>query len=1082
MRQLTKILLINWHMFTCTEVNVRNHILITGHNGAGKSTLLDAIQYVLTGGKTKFNLAANEDGARKLEGYVRGRLGTESQEYLRTNDVTSHIALQFYDEEEKRYFIIGAVIDLPEGGKCREYFYTAYRTKADKKLFIRDSGEILTKSQFERNLKKLNIRNHFANTKEEARRMVNASFNLNRKYSELIPRALAFKPIGDLNEFMYRFLLPEEQVDIKALRENVQLYRKFENTLQEQRYRLQILQDINDRYLKMQSLEIQAQINMYLSGLIFIAENTEKREKLKNRMRENEQKLNGRRNTEARLTGQLNTIVRQIADIQNQIQALDTDGRIMRLENQQTELKHRFRDCKVWLEHTEAAVRKDDKALNALGIEHDWNGEKDSVISDLQLADKLYRAQKKVRELQENNTVRRTRIKDEKEAVQKELEQASQTLHMLEQKQVPYDRNVQGLIDLLKDELKKAVGNDVIVRPLCEYLEITDEKWRNAVEGYLNTQRFDILIEPQYFARAARIYEQFKGSRGIFGAGIVDVAKLDSYTEIKEGTLAEKVQTENVYARKYANMLLGRVACEETADLLNRHKRAITPSCMYYSNYAVRAINPRVYMHPFIGRRAIEMQLETARTKQSELRSKLQLVNRRERETENQREILQDIDFGYVSTFAASQQNYISTSDELASVKEQLGQLKKDPSWVTLQEQMDAMNVRQNECSEQLHAEQEEIARLKADNETKETEYYDLEKLLKQTRVSQDEMRETLLNQMKTIDEQYAALRRDARGEYSRMRFRNEENKKKIEQEKRTAEFEIKDRMHDFNIRTGFGLEETLASVNVFIAQYDKLKTVDIEDSINKTIAAREKCEHTFQEDFISTLRSKIERAKANLKQLNKALEDKSFQGDRYSFVYDASSDPIFARYYKILCSGQDYPKNTMFMEELSEQNRQLMEELFSRLVTVDNNEKNERILRDYTDYRKYMKYDIQITHENGDVTMFSKVNKEKSGGETQTPFYVIIAASFDQLAIAKKGSSGCLVLFDEAFNNMDENRIEALMRFYRSLNIQLMIAVPEGRVRNIMPYTETKLLLVKQNSHILTKEIINEADREIRA
>ena len=117
MKLLSKILLINWHMYTCSEIEVRNNVLITGHNGAGKSTLLDAMQYVLTGGKTKFNLAANEDGNRKLEGYVRGRLGTETQENIRNEDVTTHIALQFYDEEEKQDFIIGSVIDLPEGGK-----------------------------------------------------------------------------------------------------------------------------------------------------------------------------------------------------------------------------------------------------------------------------------------------------------------------------------------------------------------------------------------------------------------------------------------------------------------------------------------------------------------------------------------------------------------------------------------------------------------------------------------------------------------------------------------------------------------------------------------------------------------------------------------------------------------------------------------------------------------------------------------------------------------------------------------------------------------------------------------------------
>ena len=52
-------------------------------------------------------------------------------------------------------------------------------------------------------------------------------------------------------------------------------------------------------------------------------------------------------------------------------------------------------------------------------------------------------------------------------------------------------------------------------------------------------------------------------------------------------------------------------------------------------------------------------------------------------------------------------------------------------------------------------------------------------------------------------------------------------------------------------------------------------------------------------------------------------------------------------------------------------------------------------MLMEYTDYRNYLDYDIKIKYASGDFAYFSKVNKEKSGGETQTPFYVIMAASF---------------------------------------------------------------------------------------
>lgn len=51
---------------------------------------------------------------------------------------------------------------------------------------------------------------------------------------------------------------------------------------------------------------------------------------------------------------------------------------------------------------------------------------------------------------------------------------------------------------------------DAEPRILCEMSEITDESWRNAVEGYLNTQRFYILVEPDSFDIALGIYDRLR--------------------------------------------------------------------------------------------------------------------------------------------------------------------------------------------------------------------------------------------------------------------------------------------------------------------------------------------------------------------------------------------------------------------------------------------------------------------------------------------------------------------------------------------------------------------------------------------
>lgn len=49
-----------------------------------------------------------------------------------------------------------------------------------------------------------------------------------------------------------------------------------------------------------------------------------------------------------------------------------------------------------------------------------------------------------------------------------------------------------------------------------------DESWRDTVEGYLNTQRFDLLAEPEVFAAALTLHEREKWTYKLKGIGLVD--------------------------------------------------------------------------------------------------------------------------------------------------------------------------------------------------------------------------------------------------------------------------------------------------------------------------------------------------------------------------------------------------------------------------------------------------------------------------------------------------------------------------------------------------------------------------------
>ena len=73
---------------------------------------------------------------------------------------------------------------------------------------------------------------------------------------------------------------------------------------------------------------------------------------------------------------------------------------------------------------------------------------------------------------------------------------------------------------------------------------------------------------------------------------------------------------------------------------------------------------------------------------------------------------------------------------------------------------------------------------------------------------------------------------------------------------------------------------------------------------------------------------------------------------------------------------------------------------------------------------------------------------------ETQTPYYVAIAASFAQMYSG--GETVRLILFDEAFNNMDDDRIESMMKFLREQKFQIILAAPPARAEIIGQYVTT--------------------------
>ena len=104
-----------------------------------------------------------------------------------------------------------------------------------------------------------------------------------------------------------------------------------------------------------------------------------------------------------------------------------------------------------------------------------------------------------------------------------------------------------------------------------------------------------------------------------------------------------------------------------------------------------------------------------------------------------------------------------------------------------------------------------------------------------------------------------------------------------------------------------------------------------------------------------------------------------------------------------------------------------------------------------------------KITKKNGTVQKLSAKAKSNSGGESQVPFYVIMAASLNN--IYQNKNSVRLLMLDEAFNNMDEQRIASVMKFFNQLQFQTILVAPSPKIQDIEENVDSVLTVMREDT-----------------
>ena len=1064
MKKLTRVKLINLHRFTNNTIEFEDSTLISGENGAGKSTLLDAIQFVVTCSTNYFNKAAHENGKRKLTGYIRCKTGRENRPYERTGEISAHVALEFYEESKKRYFIVGAVIDSASEGQEKWARYLMDGVRLDEEMFFTGKTPRSITQFRTANAKQIKT---WCTTDKDAKVMMRNRFGrIEEKFFRLIPKAMAFRPIDDIKDFVYSYVLDEKEVNIDVLRENVRTYQDLQRTLENVKVRIGRL-DVIEKF-HAQTVDGQKKDKMYEYFLAKAEADimSEKIEDRKHEVRDDEIRLSEQNSRISHMEKER----REKSEIRESLKdELRQDKDFIALDEQKKKLEgleEKQGELGAERGHLQESIRKARKQTAELLEVKDVAEcvrRYHSLLKDVnqmrELADFKQTLQDVITyktEMYGKVQMKKAEVTIRQNDIAKESQELEQRIERLNRKKFSYPDEVTRVTEAIREEFIR-IGRKAEPKVLCELLEITDDTWRNAVEGYLNTQRFYILVEPEHFDIALGTYDRLRKERKAYGVGLINTQKLDAYDTAPEDSLATVVSSGNVYAKRFINMVLGKVhMCSHYRELKN-YPTSITKECMKYQNHVASAIKPAIYETPYIGSNAIKIQLEQAKEKREELKEALRQLEERLKQLEFVMAPLAtdaDTDIKYrvdvLSELWALEEEIKRCNDNITTLEKNSNMIQKQIQLDALEKILkelegdhDRLNREIGGTQEKIRKTNEEITMLQAEYASEKAEYL--------------ELGANAGEQLIIWNHDYEKQTSDKTFEQFRDNFarRKKANLTTVEASMKNME----KAMVEYKTAHDFGAAPTMEGYPDFAGEYDKLKNSELLSYEEKVQSARNAAEEEFREQFLSKLQENMKTAQSEFKELNKALNDIIFSNEKYEFIFMPSRR--YRQYYEMIMDDFNAMQGeSIFSGLFHENHKEVIDELFEKLAL--DNENNVKALDEFTDYRTYMDYDIKIIHSDGNYSFYSKVCEEKSGGETQTPFYVTVAASFVQLYKNNIGGEAIgLVMFDEAFNNMDDERIGGVLEFLRRLPLQIIIAAPPDKIQYISPYVEETLLVM---------------------
>ncbi len=1068
--------------------------LFSGKSGSGKSTAMDALQVILYGSVSSnfLNRAADDKkNKRSVFGYLRGEQkdGTanrEKQDFcsviaLEIEDVRTHtkncvgfnFEVRSKDTELNKFVYFSHTGDMPEGG---------YLTKEGIPFTNAQMRKLIEKREQSMGNRGRAEINRIYNTKEAYLATLYQKILGGidgRRFETMEKSAIALQMSNGTGQFIKDYMFPQGTGEaITQLSEQLGAYRDICERIEDIKKRIGLLENVQKAGIKLSTAKAE---QVHYSSLIKCLNIVDAKDHIAAWKTEKET-----------VDGEIIQLKRVQENFQSQEDSVNEQWTQAKADLQSSDLGH-------YKEHLEELNRRSEMlAANnrrwrtvTEGLKQ-W-GEDDYINDylsgqvikkiDLFLNEKV--TTEKCIELREILLEEKKQLEKELGMLQedyreikKQLEERRSIVNDMKQDRKPYGTKLKKAQAELQEHLQYACGKDAKVFVLADLFDIQDAEWKNAVEGCMGKLRFALITEPKYAEEAARQFRKLSRHENI---DLINAKALqESQPKIRENSLYEMVTCEKEYVDDCLKRFLGSIIRCETEEEMVAAGNAITKDCYSYHNFMFRHLRKKDYEMAFIGTKVSKVKLGEYERELEKLENRFAALGEQVSHMKliYDYEMLAENPFDYMELSKAGNE-LENTMEEIGKLHTVIDNLEKgefrelQQREKQLHEEYKNLRKQSRECNIRIQEKTARSAGLAAEIKGKEEELKELEIGYIENAKIKEEIRQEREKGSSgiTLNNRWIRKIKEAK-----------ETEEEAKQERTIAREEY---ITNYPNSEFTGWEPDNEKYDRKLVEYQKNYEPQYQEEFEKQCNLIYK---SLRDNVIAKIHGDIKAAHRHKEEINRLLRETNFADSCYQIDIEPA-DNADGQFYDMLMAEELDTKNpdndgfegqlslgeNVFYQKYEVQIKALMEK-FMPAKNIDEVQlkKYQEEMNKYADYRTYLAFRMNeiVTDSEGKTIRKNYVDEmagRDSGGEGQNPKYVALLAGFAMLYMSQtnRDSKIKLVLLDEAFSKMDQERSAVCLQYARKMDLQLIVCVPDERLQSLIRNVDSVYGFRRKNNRI---------------